>query len=455
MQYIDELSYADAQELGLDVTPDFDGFTAEEKWDAVKEQIKKQGGISIPVDLESPTGDPTKGIDSQKITIDIQFSVDGKTLVLKDITSVEQAAEKVPEQVDTTLSTSGNGPSQVSTYSRDINDLPKVSSTQFKNNAKSEKKEVDDYNNSLTKTTGTRIVNFVAGGLSVLSSTVTNALNNITKNPRTITFQSKVIPPAGSGGGGRTFQLYNGTAHALGTAYARGTSGNWGVPEDQDALTGELGEELVVRNGHFFTVGSESAEMVHLQKGDIVFNADQTKQIFEKGRIINGSRRGRAHADGTAYSAGSGGRRRTNAVVANSKTSNNSSSNNNNKKSSNNKSSNNNSNDPEKMDWIAIAIERIEQQIDELNDVVDSVYRSWSDRNKALTKEIKAVSDEIAIQQAGYKRYLKEAESIGLSETYAKKVREGTIDIQKITDEKLKKKIDEYQQWCVLRPLIW
>ena len=46
------------------------------------------------------------------------------------------------------------------------------------------------------------------------------------------------------------------------------------------------------------------------------------------------------------------------------------------------------------MDWIAIAIERIEQQIDELNDVVDSVYRSWSDRNKALTKEIKAVSDE-------------------------------------------------------------
>ena len=99
------------------------------------------------------------------------------------------------------------------------------------------------------------------------------------------------------------------------------------------------------------------------------------------------------------------------------------------------------------MDWIAIAIERIEQQIDELNDVVDSVYRSWSDRNEALSKEIKAVSDEIAIQEAGYKRYLKEAESIGLSEKYAKKVREGTIDIEKITDEKLKKKIDEYQQW--------
>lgn len=42
-----------------------------------------------------------------------------------------------------------------------------------------------------------------------------------------------------------------GTAHALGTAYARGTSGNWGVPEDQDALVGELGEELVVFLCHY------------------------------------------------------------------------------------------------------------------------------------------------------------------------------------------------------------
>lgn len=288
-----------------------------------------------------------------------------------------------------------------------------------------------------------------------------NIRNDFVK-PRTTTWTIKQVskasgtavrPATGSGGGGFVApQLYRGTAHALGTAYARGTSGNWGVPEDQDALTGELGEELVVRDGHFFTVGSESAEMVHLQKGDIVFNADQTKQIFEKGRILNGSRRGRAHADGTAYSAGSGGRRRVNAVVASSKTTNNSSNNNNNKSSSNKSS---NTKEGEKMDWIAIAIERIEQQIDELNDAVDSVYRSWSDRNQALADEIKAVSDEIAIQEAGYKRYLKEAESIGLSAAYAKKVREGTIDIEKITDENLKKKIDEYQQWCVLRPLIW
>jgi len=113
-------------------------------------------------------------------------------------------------------------------------------------------------------------------------SSFANSFNNLKNDfvkPRTTTWTIKhvsqssgtaVRPATGSGGGGFIApQLYNGTAHALGTAYARGTSGNWGIPEDQDALVGELGEELVVRDGHFFTVGSESAEMAHLQKGDI------------------------------------------------------------------------------------------------------------------------------------------------------------------------------------------
>ena len=44
-------------------------------------------------------------------------------------------------------------------------------------------------------------------------------------------------------------------------------------------------------------------------------------------------------------------------------------------------------------------------------------------------------------------RYIKEAESVGLSDTYKKKVQDGTIDIQTIKDEKLAEKIKEYQEW--------
>jgi len=64
-----------------------------------------------------------------------------------------------------------------------------------------------------------------------------------------------------------------------------------------------------------------------------------------------------------------------------------------------------------------------------------------------LVKEISKVREEIELQEAGYERYLQEANSVGLSEDYAAKVRNGEIDIETITNEDLKEKIDEYRQW--------
>ena len=93
----------------------------------------------------------------------------------------------------------------------------------------------------------------------------------------------------------------DGTAHANGTAFA---NGNWGTNGSGVALGGELCEELVVRDGKFFTIGENSAEFFKYQKGDIIFNADQTKQIFEKGKITHGKRRGKAFAEGNAFADG-------------------------------------------------------------------------------------------------------------------------------------------------------
>ena len=53
----------------------------------------------------------------------------------------------------------------------------------------------------------------------------------------------------------------------------------------------------------------------------------------------------------------------------------------------------------------------------------------------------------------GIARYEAEANSVGLSESYAKLVRDGTIDIETITDEDLKDKIDQYTEWYFLMPL--
>lgn len=124
---------------------------------------------------------------------------------------------------------------------------------------------------------------------------------------RYITYHIQTSGSAPSGGGG-----VDGTAHARGTAFANGNrSGDWGTKSSGVALGGELGEELLVRDGHFYTIGADSAEFFRYKKGDIIFNAEQTKEIFEKGKITHGSGRGEALVNGTAFDSGSGGRRRT------------------------------------------------------------------------------------------------------------------------------------------------
>lgn len=85
----------------------------------------------------------------------------------------------------------------------------------------------------------------------------------------------------------------NGTAHYEGTANVRG---NWGVRESGRSLVGELGQEIVVRNGRFFTVGDNGAEFVDLQRGDIVFNHVQTKSLLKNGYVTG---RGKSYANGT------------------------------------------------------------------------------------------------------------------------------------------------------------
>lgn len=87
---------------------------------------------------------------------------------------------------------------------------------------------------------------------------------------------------------------YLGNAHVEGTALV---SGDWAVQSDeQSALVGEEGFEIIVRNGRFFTVGNNGAEMTDIKKGDIVFNHEQSKNLLKYGHI---SGRGKAYADGT------------------------------------------------------------------------------------------------------------------------------------------------------------
>lgn len=179
--------------------------------------------------------------------------------------------------------------------------------------------------------------------------------------------------------------------------------------------------------------------------------------MLENGRT---NTRGRALISGTAYATGGRlpvpGTKGYGSGTSSSKKSSSSGSSSSRSSSSSKKSSSSNNSSSAKeaadefeetIDWIVMAIDRLERAIDTLDLKASSTYRSWSERNQNLVSEISKVTDEINIQQQGYNRYLQQANSVGLSSDLATKVQNGTIDISTITDEDTYDKIQEYQDW--------
>lgn len=274
---------------------------------------------------------------------------------------------------------------------------------------------------------------------------------------RTVQYIAKGVGDFVSGifGGGKV----NGTAHVNGTAFADGSnhkkfkSGNWGTEDSGTALMGELGQETIVRDGHFFTVGDNGAEFVKYRKGDIIFNHRQTEELFKNGYVTSGGGRGKAYVDGIAFargSSGSGGWGRPgtgsynyNVSSGNSKSTKSSKS----SKSSDSKAGEEAEKFEEVLDWIEVAIDRIERAIKNLDTVASSTFRGWSERTSALNEQIAQTRNEIDLQQRAYDRYMKAANDVGLDAGWAQKVRDGKVDVELITDENLKDKIDQYEQW--------
>ena len=273
----------------------------------------------------------------------------------------------------------------------------------------------------------------------------------------------------------KVIRFFTGGDKLLGTAHASGTlsdssnlKDSWKTKKDEVALTGEVGEELVVSGNRWFTTGSNGAEFANIPAGSVVFNSKQTKELLSQGFTKS---RGKgnpslpglpAFLDGTAYA--SGGRlpsSSSSSSYSSSKKKSSSSSSKSSSKSSSNSStsssksntSSNSSNDKEEtketLDWIETKLDRIKRKIDELDTTASSTYRTWSKRNEALSSELSKVTEKISLQQQAYDRYIKEAESAGegLSSDWIDKIQNGKIDIETITDSDLKEKISDYKNW--------
>lgn len=259
----------------------------------------------------------------------------------------------------------------------------------------------------------------------------------------------------------------NGTAHSLGTAHAKGTTnvssnGNWGLRKDEPrALVNELKPEIIVRDGEPFIVNGGDPAFTSLKKDDIVFNGEQSEALLKNGYVTGSHGKlayeGGAHSLGSAFSSGTGKfnvkSSGSKANSTSSKKKNTSSSKSSGTKSSgSSKSSSNSSSDSTKdkteevIDWIEVYLNEMSRATEIAVDNIDRAIGLASKQAKSY-EAIGKVQEEITANQRAADKYLAKANSVGLNETYASKVRNGTLDIETITDEGLKKKIDDYKTY--------
>ena len=234
------------------------------------------------------------------------------------------------------------------------------------------------------------------------------------------------------------------------TAYVDGIR-NGQIAYDQQALVGEVAPELLVRNGEAQLIGQRGAEFKNLKKGDVIFNHIDTAKLLSGDDGVRGKLIGGSFANGTtisnAYATST--QRATGSAKANTRFHGSSGSGSSSNSSGSNDSSAQDKADEfsETLDWIEVKINRCEEAIARLNKTEENTFSGWTLRTTALNDEIAKTADEIEWATQGYKRYLQQANSVALSEDYKRKVRNGEINIEDITDEDLYNKIQDYQNW--------
>ena len=295
------------------------------------------------------------------------------------------------------------------------------------------------------------------GNFPTSAPTITGVIRyTIQKVGSAITSAGEGINKGGKGwriaGGG-----FNGTAHVLGSAYS---SGNWGIKKNETALVGELGTETIVRNGKFFTVGDNGAEFAHIQKGDIIFNHKQTEELFKNGYVTSGGGRAKIYGESFAYGSAyaSGGRLPSSISSKKKNTSSNksskksntskvkSSSGSNTKSNSNSKSSESAEKSEELLDWIETLLSRTSRLTELATNAVERAV-GLSNKQNALVDAVTKTQNEITTNQNAANKYFAQANSLGLAPGYVDKIKNGTLDIESITDDNLKDKISKYKDY--------
>ena len=278
----------------------------------------------------------------------------------------------------------------------------------------------------------TRTVNYVASGVGAAALALESATGKAS---------GTMLAPARVSG--TAYNVLN-----LKPAYA---GGSVALPRDEKALVNEISQESIIRDGKWSLIPG-GMHIESLKKGDIVLNASQTKALLQYGKAPGHAR---AYAQGSllsAYAGGSGGggfftggsggysgmtgsynNNTTNVAKA----------------AENAAESVSEAADEfkEKFDEIEILLDRMDRSLQKLTDSIETYSYDLSKQSSVSDQAMNQIRSNLTTLQQAYNRYIQEANSVGLDESWASKVRDGSINIETITDEDLKSKIDEYQKY--------
>lgn len=283
---------------------------------------------------------------------------------------------------------------------------------------------------------------------------------------------SKTVTPNNnnSGGGGGSGGFANGTAHA---------QGSWGAPKTETALTGELGEEIVVRDGKWFTVGENGAEFTDIKKGDIIFNHKQSEELLSKGYVTGRGKTvggNKAFASGTAYAnieiVNDGGgytssttskrntpitnlNRKINELEEELRVMNTLYTNAYNAASEKGKKSGSGSSSKdfkEALDWFEILIEEVDEKLGFLEAKLENVA-SVQDKNSILSEMIDANKSKLSDLGKGIKLYSDYASNLlnKIPKQYRAMAQDGAVAIKDFAGdagEKTVEAIENYREWA-------
>lgn len=89
------------------------------------------------------------------------------------------------------------------------------------------------------------------------------------------------------------------------------------------------------------------------------------------------------------------------------------------------------------------SIEEAEEYAEKLHEQQEAIYTG---NDSFYAGKYQKLKEEIALQEQAAQAYMAEAKAIGLSAEYVSKIQNGEMDIETVTDEKLKEAISDYQE---------